>query len=93
MTPGPFARDRTTPDNFVKWLMAGGGKAKRGQRLGMFAGDRDGSASYIAREKVVRESVLSHGRILAGPSSWRDRPGYMLFQGPKTAKTTGYEKS
>jgi 4-hydroxy-2-oxoheptanedioate aldolase len=60
--------------------------------FGMFAGDRDGSPSYNAREKVVRESVLSHGKILAGPSSWRDRPGYMLFQGPKTAKTTGYEK-
>ena len=59
----------------------------------MFAGDRDGSASYNAREKVVRESVLSHGKILAGPSSWRDRPGYMLFQGPRTAKTTGYEKN
>jgi len=60
--------------------------------FGMFAGDRDGSPSYNAREKVVRESVLAHGKILAGPSSWRDRPGYMLFQGPKTAKTTGYEK-
>ena len=60
--------------------------------FGMFAGDRDGSPSYNAREKVVRESVLAHGKILAGPSSWRDRPGYRLFQGPKTAKTTGYEK-
>jgi hypothetical protein len=60
--------------------------------FGMFAGDCDGSASYHAREKVVRESVLSHGKILAGPSSWRDRPDYMLFQEPNTAKTTGYEK-
>ena len=61
--------------------------------FGMFAGDRDGSPSYNAREKVVRDSVLAHGKTLAGPSSWRDRPGYMLFQGPKTAKTTGYEKN
>jgi 4-hydroxy-2-oxoheptanedioate aldolase len=61
--------------------------------FGMFAGDRDGSPSYNAREKIVRDSVLAHGKILAGPSSWRDRPGYMLFQGPKTAKTTGYEKN
>ncbi len=61
--------------------------------FGLFAGDRDGSPSYNAREKIVRESVLAHGKILAGPSSWRDRPGYMLFQGPKTAKTTGYEKN
>ena len=61
--------------------------------FGMFAGDRDGSPSYNAREKVVRDSVLAHGKILAGPSSWRDRPGYRLFQGPNTAKTTGYEKN
>ncbi len=61
--------------------------------FGMFAGDRDGSPSYNAREKMVRDSVLAHGKILAGPSSWRDRPGYTLFQGPKTAKTTGYEKT
>jgi 4-hydroxy-2-oxoheptanedioate aldolase len=61
--------------------------------FGMFAGDRDGSPSYNAREKVVRDSVLAHGKILAGPSSWRDRPGYTLVQGPKTAKTTGYEKN
>jgi 2-keto-3-deoxy-L-rhamnonate aldolase RhmA len=61
--------------------------------FGMFAGDRDGSPSYNAREKVVRDSVLAHGKILAGPSSWCDRPGYMLFQGPKTAKITGYEKN
>src|SRR6185503_5588450 len=61
--------------------------------FGIHGGDRDGSPSYNAREKVVRESVLAHGKTLAGPSSWRDRPGYMLFQGPKTAKTTGYEKN
>jgi 4-hydroxy-2-oxoheptanedioate aldolase len=60
--------------------------------FGQFGGDRDGSPSYNAREKLVRESVLSHGKILAGPSSWRNRPGYMLFQGPKSAKGTGYEK-
>ncbi len=60
--------------------------------FGQFAGDRDGSPSYNTREQVVRESVLAHGKILAGPSSWQNRPGYMLFQGPQTAKTTGYEK-
>jgi hypothetical protein len=35
--------------------------------------------------------VLKRGLILAGPSSWRDRPGYRLFQGPSGATTTGYE--
>jgi 4-hydroxy-2-oxoheptanedioate aldolase len=59
--------------------------------FGMHGGDRDGDASYNAREKLVRESVLRHGVILAGPSSWKDRPGYRLFQGPPTATTTGYE--
>lgn len=59
--------------------------------FGMHGGDRDGDASYDAREKIVRESVLKHGLILAGPSSWRNRPGYRLFQGPSTAATTGYE--
>ena len=60
--------------------------------FGIQAGDRDGSASYNAREKLVRESVLAHGKILAGPSSWWNRPGYKFFQGRKTAADTGYEK-
>jgi len=60
--------------------------------FGMFGGDRDGSASYNAREKLVRESVLAHGKYLAGPSSWQNRPGYTFFQGRKNAKGTGYEK-
>jgi 4-hydroxy-2-oxoheptanedioate aldolase len=59
--------------------------------FGMHGGDRDGDASYNAREKLVREAVLKRGLILAGPSSWRDRPGYRLFQGPSSATTTGYE--
>ena len=60
--------------------------------FGVHGGDRDGSPSYNAREKLVRESVLAHGKILAGPSNWQNRPGYMLFQGRKSATTTGYEK-
>jgi 2-keto-3-deoxy-L-rhamnonate aldolase RhmA len=59
--------------------------------FGQHGGDRDGSPSYNAREKLVRESVLAHGKILAGPSSWQTRPRYRLFQGRKSAKTTGYE--
>ena len=60
--------------------------------FGIQAGDRDGSVSYNAREKLVRDSVLAHGKVLSGPSSWQNRPGYMLFQGRKTATETGYEK-
>ena len=59
--------------------------------FGQHGGDRDGDASYNAREKIVREAVLKRGLILAGPSSWRNRPGYRLFQGPRDAATTGYE--
>jgi 4-hydroxy-2-oxoheptanedioate aldolase len=59
--------------------------------FGQHGGDRDGDASFNAREKIVREAVLSRGLILAGPSSWRNRPGYRLFQGPSDATTTGYE--
>ena len=42
-------------------------------------------------EEMVRKSVLAHGKILAGPSSWANRPGYMLLQGRKGATTTGYK--
>jgi 2-keto-3-deoxy-L-rhamnonate aldolase RhmA len=59
--------------------------------FGMHGGDRDGDASYNARETLVREAVLKRGLILAGPSSWRNRPGYRLFQGRRDATTTGYE--
>ena len=59
--------------------------------FGWQAGDRDGDASYNAREKLVRESVLAHGKILAGPSSWQTRPGYRLFQGTRSATNTGYD--
>ena len=61
--------------------------------FGWQAGDRDGDASYNAREKLVRDSVLAHGKILAGPSSWQTRPGYRLFQGTRSATNTGYDAS
>lgn len=61
--------------------------------FGFQAGDRDGDESYNAREKIVRESVLKHGKILAGPSSWQNRPGYRLFQGRRNASGTGYDAS
>jgi 4-hydroxy-2-oxoheptanedioate aldolase len=60
--------------------------------FGIQAGDRDGSPTYNAREEIVRKSVLAHGKILCGPSSWQNRPGYMMFQGRKSATNTGYEK-
>ncbi len=59
--------------------------------FGIQAGDRDGSPTYNAREEIVRKSVLAHGKVLAGPSSWQNRAGYTLFQGRKSATTTGYE--
>jgi 4-hydroxy-2-oxoheptanedioate aldolase len=59
--------------------------------FGQHGGDRDGDATYNARETLVREAVLKRGLILAGPSNWRNRPGYRLFQGRSDAVTTGYE--
>jgi len=59
--------------------------------FGWQAGDRDGDESYNAREKIVREVVLKHGKILAGPSSWQNRSGYRLFQGRRNASNTGYD--
>lgn len=61
--------------------------------FGWQAGDRDGDESYNAREKIVREAVLKHGKILAGPSSWQNRPGYRLFQGRRNATSTGYDNT
>jgi 4-hydroxy-2-oxoheptanedioate aldolase len=59
--------------------------------FGQQAGDRDGSPTYNAREEIVRKSVLAHGKYLAGPSSWQNRPGYTFFQGRRSATNTGYE--
>jgi 2-keto-3-deoxy-L-rhamnonate aldolase RhmA len=59
--------------------------------FGWQAGDRDGDESYNAREKIVREAVLKHGKILSGPSNWQNRPGYRLFQGRRSATNTGYD--
>ncbi len=59
--------------------------------FGIHGGDRDGSPSYNAREKLVRDSVLAHGKVLVGPSSWQNRPGYTMFQGRRSATNTGYE--
>jgi 2-keto-3-deoxy-L-rhamnonate aldolase RhmA len=59
--------------------------------FGQQAGDRDGSPTYNGREEIVRKAVLAHGKYLAGPSSWQNRPGYTVFQGVRTATNTGYE--
>jgi 4-hydroxy-2-oxoheptanedioate aldolase len=59
--------------------------------FGQQAGDRDGSPTYNAREEIVRKVVLAHGKYLAGPSSWQNRPGYTVFQGVRSAANTGYE--
>jgi len=59
--------------------------------FGVQAGDRDGSPTYNAREEIVRKCVLAHGKYLAGPSSWANRPGYTFFQGRGGATSTGYE--
>ncbi|MFC1486017.1 HpcH/HpaI aldolase/citrate lyase family protein [Candidatus Latescibacterota bacterium] len=52
--------------------------------FGLTAGDRDGDATYNAREKVVHDVVLAHGLTLVGPSRWYgdpNHPGYTMYQG------------
>jgi 4-hydroxy-2-oxoheptanedioate aldolase len=60
--------------------------------FGMFSGYRDGDPEYDALEKIARETTLKHGKYLAGPSSWQNRPGYTFFQGRRSATSTGYEQ-
>jgi 4-hydroxy-2-oxoheptanedioate aldolase len=55
--------------------------------FGQQAGDRDGSPTYNAREEIVRKSVLAHGKYLAGPSSWQNRPGYTFFRAADPPQT------
>jgi 4-hydroxy-2-oxoheptanedioate aldolase len=78
-------------DNLLEEVEGIDGVMVASNDFGIHGGDRDGDPSYNAREKIVRDSVLAHGKILAGPSSWQNRPGYMMFQGRKSATTTGYE--
>ena len=50
--------------------------------LGSFSGFKQGEPKYEALVTRIKDAVLTHGKILAGPLAWKDRPGYHFFQGP-----------
>lgn len=50
--------------------------------LGSFSGLKQGDPKYEALVTKIKDAVLSHHKILAGPLAWKDRPGYHFFQGP-----------
>jgi 2-keto-3-deoxy-L-rhamnonate aldolase RhmA len=50
--------------------------------LSSFSGLKQGDPKYEALATRIHDMTLKHGKILAGPLAWRDRPGYKFFQGP-----------
>jgi 4-hydroxy-2-oxoheptanedioate aldolase len=50
--------------------------------LSSFSGLKQGDPKYEALVTRIKDATLKHGKILAGPLAWRDRPGYKFFQGP-----------
>lgn len=50
--------------------------------LGSFSGYKQGQPEYEALVTRIKDAVLTHKKILAGPLAWKERPGYHFFQGP-----------
>ncbi len=50
--------------------------------IGSFTGYERSDPRYMKLIERVKTETLKAGKILAGPSSWRDREGFMFFQGP-----------
>lgn len=50
--------------------------------LGSFSGLKQGQPEYEALVTRIKNAVLTHKKILAGPLAWKERPGYHFFQGP-----------
>jgi 4-hydroxy-2-oxoheptanedioate aldolase len=50
--------------------------------LGSFSGLKQGQPVYEALVTRIKDAVLTHKKILAGPLAWKERPGYHFFQGP-----------
>jgi len=53
--------------------------------LKSFTGLPEGHPDYEALVARIRDATLAAGKKLAGPFSWRNRPGFSLFQGPTEA--------
>ena len=52
--------------------------------LGSFSGKRQGDPEYEALVTTIHDDTLAAGKMLGGPSAWRDRDGFLFFQGPGT---------
>ena len=50
--------------------------------IGSFTGYARDDPRYLALIERIKVETLKAGKILAGPLSWRDRDGFMFFQGP-----------
>ena len=50
--------------------------------LSSFSGLKQGDPKYEAMAAKVRDVTLKHKKIVAGPLAWKNREGYMFFQGP-----------
>lgn len=50
--------------------------------IGSFTGYERSDPRYMKLIERIKTETLKAGKILAGPSSWRDREGFMFFQGP-----------
>jgi 2-keto-3-deoxy-L-rhamnonate aldolase RhmA len=50
--------------------------------LGSFSGFARDSEPYMALVNKIHDETLKAGKYLAGPASWRDRHGFLFFQGP-----------
>ena len=50
--------------------------------IGSFTGYERSDPRYKMLIEKIHDDVLSSGKILGGPYSWRDRHGYRFFQGP-----------
>jgi 2-keto-3-deoxy-L-rhamnonate aldolase RhmA len=50
--------------------------------LGSFTGYSRDDPRYNALVKEIHDKTLAAGKYLAGPAAWRDREGFLFFQGP-----------
>ena len=50
--------------------------------LGSFSGFARDSEPYMKLVNKIHDETLKAGKFLAGPAAWRDRHGYLFFQGP-----------
>ena len=50
--------------------------------LGSFSGYERDDPRYMKLVNEIKDKTLAAGKYLAGPDAWRDREGYLFFQGP-----------